>query len=88
VECTADWQINPAPLLFAVAVGQNAQVNAPGPGSLTAVTTVVLSRKPARAAATSCPQIAPVRVTVTRPGPVTIRLKLNAAAKGNGKRGF
>jgi hypothetical protein len=82
IECDADWHIEPAQPLAVVATGQTAQIYVPTSGVITLHPTLLHVTGPARdASAKRHPAIAPERIKVTHPGPVTAPLKLNRAAE-------
>jgi len=83
-DCTATLTISPATPLQPLAVGQAVEVYAAGAGVLATIATIgspsrssaaPARRRPAR------PQIAPVRLDISRAGPVALDLKLNTAAR-------
>jgi hypothetical protein len=82
--CTAELRIAPMAPLAIVVTGQSAQFNAPRAGLLQLLATVPHNARAAPAAAASrrpSARIAPVRKAIARSGPVTVKLKLNTAAK-------
>jgi hypothetical protein len=82
IVCDADLTIEPAAALAITANATIAQVNADVVGSMTLLASIRLpSRTLARAARRATPRIARATVRVNEPGPVTVPLKLNKAAK-------
>jgi hypothetical protein len=81
IECDADLQIEPTAALTMAAARLNAQIYINALGDLLVRPKINLGPRLARAAATPRPKIAPARLRVSRPGLVTIPLKLNASAK-------
>jgi hypothetical protein len=87
IDCNAEWRIEPAPELAAVAAGQLVSIDVLSAGILVALPTLGSTNADralagsSASAAKHAPRIAPVRKVVRHAGVVTIPLKLNAAAR-------